>query len=105
MMVDTVFCSLPMEPGEETMPWSQTAPERERLRFVALHQEKTFTHTELCERFGISREAGYERLRRYEAEGISGLTDRSHAPKRVPHRIPEEIRAVLLETRAKHPSW
>jgi transposase InsO family protein len=87
------------------MPWDRTDPERERLRFVALHQEKTFTHTELCERFGISREAGYERLRRYEAEGIAGLTDRSHAPRRVPHRMPEEIQAVLLETRAKHPSW
>jgi putative transposase len=85
------------------MPWSQTDPMNERMRFVALAQEGLYSMTELCERFGISRQTGYKLLRRYEEEGIEGLKERSHAPKHCPHRIPEEIQAVLLEARRAHP--
>lgn len=87
------------------MPWSQTDPMKERMKFVALAQEGLYTMTELCERAGITRQAGYHLLRRYEAEGPSGLEPRSHAPKSCPHRIPEEIRTVLLEARKAHPLW
>jgi len=87
------------------MPWSQTDPVRERMKFVVLVQEGIYSVTELCERFGISRQEGYRRLRRYEQEGPVGLESRSHAPKSCPHRISEEIRTVLLEARKAHPQW
>jgi transposase InsO family protein len=72
---------------------------------VLLHQEKLFTHAELCQRFGVSRQAGYACLDRYAAEGPAGLKERSHAPKSVPHRTGEEIEALLLAARGAHPGW
>ncbi|HEX2094425.1 MAG TPA: IS481 family transposase [Longimicrobiaceae bacterium] len=87
------------------MPWSETNPMNERLKFVALAQEGLYSMTELCARFGISRDTGYKIRRRYEAEGIEGLTDRSRAPKHCPHRIPEPLQALLLDLRREHPKW
>jgi putative transposase len=87
------------------MPFKGADPVKARMRFVAMKEEGLFTHTELCERFGVTRQAGYDLIKRYEAEGVDGLKDRSHAPKRVPHRIAEEVAAVLLETRKAHPDW
>jgi putative transposase len=87
------------------MPWSQTDPMKERMKFVVQAQEGFYGMTELCERFGISRQTGYTWLRRYEQEGPAGLASRSHAPRTCPHRIPEEVRAALLEARKAHPDW
>src|ERR1700754_243505 len=87
------------------MPSREADPVKARMRFGALQQEGLFTHTELRERFGVSRQAGYDLMKRYHADGVDGLKDRSHAPKQVPHRIPEEIAFVLLETRMAHPDW
>lgn len=87
------------------MPWSQTDPMKERTKFVVLAQEKLYSMSELCERFGISRQTGYTWLRRYEAEGIEGLHARSHAPRSCPHRIAPQIQTLLLEARKAHPDW
>jgi transposase len=38
---------------------------------------------ELCGRYQISRETGYQRLERYRREGEAGLHDRSRALRRV----------------------
>jgi len=87
------------------MPWNHADPVTERMRFVALAKEDLYEMTELCERFGVSRQAGYTTLERFEKEGVDGLKDRSHAPHTCPHRISEEIRELLLEARRAHPHW
>jgi len=87
------------------MPWNHTDRENERLKFVATVQEGLYKMSELCARFGISRQTGYTLLHRYEAEGVCGLQDRSRAPKHCPHRVPEEIQTLLLEARRAHPFW
>lgn len=87
------------------MPWMSTDPVNERLRFIAAHQSGLYSMTELCLRSGVSRETGYEWLARYEAEGLDGLKDRSHAPHSCPHRMPVPIQTLLLATRRAHPSW
>lgn len=87
------------------MPWQQTDPMNEGMKFLALSQEKLYSHAELCDRFGISRQAGYVLLRRYAAEGIAALEPRSHAPKSCPHRMPADVEALLLEARRAHPTW
>ena len=87
------------------MPWKQTDPMNERLKFIALSQEGLYSMSELCARFGISRPTGYKILARYAAEGTAALQDRSHAPKHCPHRIPEPVQAVVLEARRAHPHW
>ena len=35
-----------------------------------LAQRGSFTITELCEQFGISRQTGHQHLQRYELEGL-----------------------------------
>jgi len=75
------------------------------MRFVALVKEGLYEMTELCERFGVSRQTGYTTLRHYEQHGIDGLKDRSHAPRTCPHRIDEAMCELLLEARRAHPHW
>lgn len=87
------------------MPWQATKPEQERMRFVALWREGTYSKSELCARFGISRPTGDALLRRWEEEGIDGLKDRSRRPKHSPQRISQEMRELLLETRKHHKEW
>ena len=59
--------------------------------------------TELCRRFGISRESGYQYLRRYRAEGVDGLKDRSRRPHRSPERTAPEMEARIVDLREAHP--
>jgi putative transposase len=87
------------------MPWCQTDAVRERMRFVALHQERMYSMAMLCERFGVSRQTGSATIARYNAQGIDGLKDGSHAPLNCPHRISEEMRTLLLSARSAHPTW
>src|SRR5215213_9750297 len=103
-MVDTVSLISP-KPKGEYMPWSQTDPVRERVRFVSLHQEGLYSMATLCTRFGISRQTGYSTVERYEALGVDGLKDGSHAPLNCPHKIAEGMRELLMETRHAHPTW
>lgn len=87
------------------MPWLQTNPMDERMRFVVAHKSGLFSMAELCRQFGISRETGYTWSRRYADEGVSGLADRSHAPHHCPHKIGAEVARCLIALRRKHPSW
>src|ERR1041384_5738761 len=88
------------------MPWLQTNPMEERMRFIVTHREGLYSLRELCRRFGISRETGYTWLARYEAApGPEALVDRSHAPQSCPHKISDAVAEAVLALRRKHPSW
>ena len=87
------------------MPWMETEPMKERMRFVADAERELYSMSELCERYGISRRTGYKWLDRYEANGPAGLTERSRAPHRCPHRIDAGIATAIVEARRQHPSW
>ena len=86
------------------MPWRTKDPQKERMRFVVEHEKGLYSVTELCERFGVSRETGHKLLRRWREEGVEALKERSRAPKHR-HPVSEEIQAVLLEARRAHPTW
>lgn len=87
------------------MPWNQTDPVNERLKFVAAAQRGDKTITELCVSFGISRKTGYKILKRYDEDGADGLRDRSSAPGRHPNRTPADVEASILRIRKAHPTW
>lgn len=87
------------------MPRLQTRKMDERIRFIGAYYERLYTMTELCERFGMTRQDGYKWVKRYEAEGVEGLADRGHAPHHCPHRIQPEVARALVELRRKHPRW
>ncbi|MEI9947965.1 MAG: helix-turn-helix domain-containing protein [Pseudomonadota bacterium] len=51
------------------MPWKETSPLNERVRFIAAMLEAEESFSELCERFEISRKQGYKWKTRYETGG------------------------------------
>ena len=55
--------------------------------------------SEVAERFGVSRQAVYDWKGRYEAEGETGLEDRSRRPHRSPSQTPRWIEERLIEER------
>lgn len=87
------------------MPWAETSIVQERIRFIADYNSGLYSMTELCFRFGVSRQTGYKWVRRYQREGALGLEDRSRAPHRCPHRMSEEAERAILTARRRHPTW
>ena len=87
------------------MPWLETAPMEQRERFIRDDRLALYTMTELCRRYGISRKTGYKWLERFDAGGRAGLGDRSRAPHQCPHRIADDVAALIRLARRQHPSW
>lgn len=87
------------------MPWMETSPMEQCERFIHDHQVDLYTMVELCARYGISRKTGYKWLGRFEEAGRQGLQARSRAPHECPHRIADEVAALICAARLQHPSW
>src|SRR5881296_1829507 len=87
------------------MPWTETAPMNERMRFVTDWERDLYSMVELCERYGVSCKTGYKWVERYEREGPDGLHERSRAPHHCPHRIAADVAAAICAGRRQHPSW
>jgi transposase InsO family protein len=83
------------------MPWQELSVMDQREEFVRLALATGTNKKELCRRFGISRSNGYKWLRRYAAQGRTGLADRSRRPHRSPQRTEEAMEAEVLRIRAK----
>ena len=47
------------------MPWRETAPMKERMRFVTDWERDPYSMVELCERYGVSRKTGHKWIARY----------------------------------------
>ena len=48
---------------------------------------------------------GHKWLERFDAGGRAGLSDRSRAPAHCPHRIADDVAALICLARRQHPSW
>jgi transposase InsO family protein len=79
------------------MPWQETNPVLERHHFAHDLASGHWTMTELCDRYGISRNTGYKWLQRFEQQGPAGLLDRSRAPRSSPHETPDDVIAMILQ--------
>jgi len=77
----------------------------ERIKFVAECLCGEDTMSDLCKRYGVSRETGYTWLRRYDRQGIEGLKDQSKAPKHHPNAVSEELEDAIIRLRGLHPRW
>jgi transposase InsO family protein len=82
------------------MPWRELSIMEQREEFVRLALAAGANRSELCRRFGISRDKGYKWLRRYAAFGRAGLADRSRRPQHSPERTSEAVEAEVLRLRA-----
>ena len=87
------------------MPWSQTTPMDQKTQFIADYLREIFSFTELCARYGVSRETGYKLVERYLEQGPAGLQERSRRPHRSPNETAAHVVEALLELRRRHPRW
>ena len=60
---------------------------------------------EVASQWGVSRRTVERWLARYEAQGLEGLSDRSHRPERCPHQMPAAMEVMVLELRRAHRYW
>jgi putative transposase len=86
------------------MPWKETCVMEERMRFVLAAKKEGAVMSRLCAEAGISRQTGYALLKRYEAEGVEGLKDRSRAPYEHGRSRETELVDDVLALRA-HYGW
>ena len=88
------------------MVWKGTSVEEAKRRFVNDRLSGDWDDmSALCAAYGISRQAGYELMRRYEIEGFGCAMARSRAPREHGRRLDEEIVAAVIECRQDHPTW
>jgi putative transposase len=84
--------------------WRQSCVEEEKLRFISLRLDGG-SMTELCEVFGISRQAGYELMHRHAIGGLGCVKPQTRARLEQTHRTPEALVAALTQLRCERPSW
>ena len=61
--------------------------------------------TDVARRYGVGRQTVHTWLRRYAAEGLLGLADRSSRPSNCPHQMPPAVEARVVEMRRQHRGW
>jgi putative transposase len=87
------------------MPWRETGPMDERLGLVMDVLEGRFTVTEACQRRNVSRKTAYKYLKRFRAEGLSGLEERSRRPHGSPSATPAQVCDLLIATKKARRHW
>jgi len=87
------------------MGWKESRVSDEKLGFIAACLKGELPMTTLCASFGISRQTGYELIRRYHAEGAAGLAPRSRSPHHSGHAMGEVVAAAIVALRGDRPFW
>lgn len=88
------------------MPWQEMSVMEQRRDFIMLAMLDGANISELCRRFGISRQTGHKWLRRFSG-GLESdaLCDRSRRPRTSPRATAAEVEASVLAVRDSHPAW
>jgi len=75
---------------------------KHRLAVLRHVEEVSGNVSATCRYYGISRNCYYKWLRRFEAEGVDGLQDRSSAPHRMPTATSAEVVEKILWLRQQY---
>lgn len=87
------------------MPWRESSPMSERLAFVQACLDRRKRIVEICSEFGISEKTGHKLLKRFRAEGVEGLRDKSHARRTQSHRMASDVAERIIALRRKYPLY
>ena len=87
------------------MPWKERSVVNQRTEFVLRVLEGKVPISELCQEYGISRKTGYKWKQRFEARGVSGLSDESRRPQGSPRQVEEERVCKIVRLKLAHPNW
>jgi len=77
----------------------------QKLEFIEKAGARGANISALCREYGISRQTGHKWLRRFRAQGYTGLTEQSRRPHTSPFTTAEEVIVNILELRERHWSW
>jgi transposase InsO family protein len=80
---------------------ARTCPNSRRL-LVDRVSDQSWSVIEAAQAAGISERSAYRWLKRWREQGIEGLSDRSSAPKRIPHRTPSDRVQAITALRRLH---
>jgi transposase len=75
---------------------------RHRLAVLCHAEELSGNIAATCRYYGSSRQCFYTWRRRYEAEGLEGLKDRSSAPHHTPHATTGDVVEEILWLRRQY---
>lgn len=87
------------------MPWKASSVVEARTRFVLEHEQGQQTMSALCQIYGVSRQTGYEWMRRYRQHGLEALRDLGRAPRRHPNQTPGDVEEMVLALREARMTW
>jgi len=55
--------------------------------------------------YSVSRQTVHSWLSKYQADGMAGLIDQSHRPRRSPNQTAPAVEAAICEMRRRRPTW
>lgn len=87
------------------MPWKEVCTVELRERLVRAVLENRTSVAALCRRAGVARKTAYKWLKRYNAEGLAGLSDQSRARLTQDGASSQRVVDLIVETRTQHPTW
>ena len=85
------------------MPWKETGPVLERMRFIEDYLSGCYTLTELASRYEVSRQTLHKWLARHDADGAKGLMDRSRRPLHSPQIVDQDVAERIIAFRRRFP--
>jgi transposase len=80
--------------------YSRSQPLESKLAWFRCREEG-MSVWKVCELFGMSRKTYYKWRKRYEEEGVEGLSERSRRPKRLARLTPEPLAARVIRARRR----
>src|SRR6266404_9853332 len=87
------------------MPWKESSAMEQRIQLIADWLSGDYSKSELCRGYGISRPTADKWIERYGERGVQGLEELSRVPHTHPNQTPEELRAMIVETKLSHQRW
>ena len=92
-------------PGEVVIVLVELGLVEQRYQAVLEVLNNASTVSDVAISFGVTRQTVHRWLRRYAADGISGLVDGSARPLSCPHQMPADVEARVVELRRLNPGW
>src|SRR5919108_1716316 len=88
---------------DQAMPFRESSPMEERIALFREYETGAFSVTELCARYGISRETFYVWKRRRASGEPRWFEEKSHAVSSCPHATAGGLAEHIIAARRRFP--
>jgi len=87
------------------MPWKEICAMDQKMQMIKYWKGNQLTITDLSLLHDVSRKTIYKWIKRYKAEGPTGLEERSRAALRHPNATAPEIVDKIITTKQRYQKW